>query len=226
MAPVTGVFQPSVCGQRGPQMASSVLHGVSVMGVGGWLAGFWVAASQVLAPRLHKLGSKEKWQKTKLNNNLSQSLFSLKTAQKDSPSFRLSLEGNVTGGHCPLWCRWSQHKIVADLQRLLSAVHRVLGLFCSVSVWVICPLPATRNKARSLQCRIGSICLLSGWLSGQLKVLKTKRETEREGERQTKTTCHRHTVAYSVKRTNPRCPLTQKADSLKPSRAVWLSGGD
>lgn len=57
-----------------------------------------------------------------------------------------------------------------------------LGLFCSVSVWVICPLPATRNKVRSLQCRIGSKCLLSGWLSGQLKVLKTKRETERGRE--------------------------------------------
>lgn len=37
------------------------------------------------------------------------------------------------------------------------------------------------------------------------------------------TTCHPQTV---VEETNPQCPLTQKADSLKPRRTVWQSGGD
>lgn len=46
------------------------------------------------------------------------------------------------------------------------------------------------------------------------------REGEKEGKRQTKTTCQRDIIAYSMKRTNPRYPFTQKADSLKPSRAV------
>lgn len=37
MAPVTGALQPSVCSQCETQMVYSILHGVSVLGVGSLL---------------------------------------------------------------------------------------------------------------------------------------------------------------------------------------------